>query len=183
MEIVAIVGMAGAGKSEAAKLFEEKGFKRIRFGDATDEEIKKQGLEMNEENERHIREQLRKQYGMAAYAMLNLSRIDLTLKKSPVVIDGLYSWEEYVFLGNYYRNRFGVVAVWSSPKTRYTRLADREERPLTSEEAASRDTAEIKNINKSGPIAMADITIINEGTLKDLKREVKKAISVLKEQD
>jgi len=183
MEIVAIVGMAGAGKSEAAKLFEENGFKRIRFGDITDEEVKKQGLELNEENERRVREQLRKDYGMVAYAMLNLSRIDLALKKSPVVIDGLYSWEEYTFLSNYYRNRFGVVAVWSSPKTRYARLANRGERPLTAEEAASRDEAEINNINKSGPIAMADFTILNEASLKELKREVKKVISVLRRQN
>ena len=183
MQIIAIVGMAGAGKSEAAGLFEENGFKRIRFGDITDEEIKKQGLKLNEENERIIREQLRENYGMAAYAMLNLSRIDLALKKSPVVIDGLYSWEEYSFLGNYYRNRFCVVAVWSSPKTRYARLANRGKRPLTAEEAASRDEAEIEKLNKGGPIAMADFTISNEATLKDLKREVKKAITVLRRQD
>jgi len=33
---------------------------------------------------------------MAAYAKLNLPRIDETLQKSNVVLDGLYSWEEYV---------------------------------------------------------------------------------------
>ncbi|UCG55514.1 MAG: AAA family ATPase, partial [Dehalococcoidia bacterium] len=98
MEIVAIVGMTGAGKSEVARFFEENGFKKVRFGDITDKEIKEQGLEFSEKNERRIREQLRQNYGMAAYAMLNLSRIDLALKKTPVVIDGLYSWEEYSFL-------------------------------------------------------------------------------------
>jgi len=35
---------------------------------------------------------------MAAYAILNLPAIDSALKKSNVVIDGLYSWEEYVTL-------------------------------------------------------------------------------------
>jgi dephospho-CoA kinase len=183
MEIVAVVGMTGAGKSEIARLFEENGFSRIRFGDITDEEIRKLGLELNEENERRTREQLRENYGMAAYAILNLSRIDLALKKSPVVIDGLYSWEEYVFLSNYFRERFGVVAVWSSPKTRYTRLANRQVRPLTAEEAASRDKAEIININKSGPIAMADFTILNTTTLKNLRQEVKKVISSLRRKD
>ena len=180
MEIVAIVGMTGAGKSEVAHLFQESGFKKVRFGDITDKEIKKQGLEFSEENERRIREQLRCSYGMAAYAMLNLSRIDLALKKSPVVVDGLYSWEEYSFLSNYYRERFGVVAVWSSPKLRYARLAKRRERPLSNEEAASRDEAEIMNLNKSGPIAMADFTIQNEANLKDLRREVKRVITALR---
>ena len=183
MKVVAIVGMAGAGKSEAARFFEENGFTRIRFGDVTDAQAKKQNLALNEENERRIREQLRKKYGMEAYAMLNLSRIDLALKKSPVVIDGLYSWEEYTFLCNYYQNRFYVVAVWASPQTRYARLANREVRPLTEEEAAGRDEAEIKKSNKSGPIAMADYTILNEDSLKELGREVKKVISSLRGQD
>ena len=39
MKVVSIVGMAGAGKSEVAAVFEEKGFTRIRFGDVTDEEM------------------------------------------------------------------------------------------------------------------------------------------------
>ena len=94
MKVVSVVGMTGAGKSEVARLFEENGFIRIRFGDVTDEEIRKRGLELNEENERYIRELLRKEYGMSAYARLNLSKIDLTRKQSDVVIDGLYSWEE-----------------------------------------------------------------------------------------
>lgn len=177
MRIVAIVGMAGAGKSEAAKVFEKKGFTSIRFGDITDEELKKQGMEVNEANERKMREALRQRYGMAAYAMLNLSRIDAALKTAPVVIDGLYSWEEYTSLKDYYRDVFLVVAVWASPEVRYARLAARQVRPLNEEEAFSRDGAEIANLNKGGPIAMADYTILNEGSLKDLEKAVKKIIS------
>jgi len=183
MRVVAVVGMAGAGKSEAARLFEENGFIKIRFGDVTDEEVRKQGLELNEENERRVRELLRERYGMAAYAILNLSRIDLALKKSPVVIDGLYSWEEYTSLKNYYGKNFYVVAVWASPKIRYARLVARAERRLTLEEAAGRDKAEIEKLNKSGPIAIADFTILNESSLKNLEKEVKRTISALKGKD
>ena len=89
MKVVAIVGMPGAGKSEVAKLFQESSFTKIRFGDLTDEEIRKRGLELNEGNERRIRELLRQEHGMAAYAKLNLHRIDAALKDSNVVIDGL----------------------------------------------------------------------------------------------
>ena len=180
MKVVALVGMAGAGKSEAAKLFVENGFTKIRFGDKTDEELKKQGLAINEENERRVREGFRKQYGMAAYAILNISRIDTTLKTSSVIIDGLYSWEEFVFLKKYFTDNLFVVAVWSSPLTRYERLEHREIRPLTFEEAVSRDESEIVKINKGGPIAMADYTIINEGSLNELKKEVKRAISSIR---
>ncbi len=180
MKVMAIVGMSGAGKSEVARAFEESGFIRIRFGDVTDEEIRKRGLELNEENERHIRELLRQEYGMSAYAMLNLSKIDLARKQSGVVIDGLYSWEEYTFLKKYYGEDFCVVAVWASPKTRHARLSSRANRRLTLEEATSRDEAEVKNINKGGPIAMADFTIINESSLKNLEKEVKGIIPRIK---
>jgi len=180
MRIVSIVGMAGSGKSEVSEKFERSGFTRIRFGDVTDDEIKKKGLELNEENERSIREFLRKEHGMAAYARLNLPRIDSALKHSSVVIDGLYSWEEYVFLKNNYGENFYVVAVWSSPQTRYARLGIRSKRGLTQEEAASRDKAEIENVNKGGPIAMADFTIINESSMADLREETERIISGLK---
>lgn len=180
MKVVSIVGMAGAGKSEVARVFEENGFVRVRFGDLTDDEIKKRGLEINEKNERNIRELLRKNHGMEAYAKLNLHRIDSALEHSDVVIDGLYSWEEYTFLKNYYQEGFYVVAVWASPRTRYARLTSRLNRCLTLEEAANRDRVEIENINKGGPIAMADFTIINGSSLEKLKREAKGIIPKLR---
>jgi dephospho-CoA kinase len=180
MKVVSIVGMAGSGKSEVARLFQGNGFTIVRFGDVTDEEVKKRGLELSEKNEREVRELLREKYGMTAYAQLNLSRIETALKSSNVVIDGLYSWEEYAYFKTHYGDDFMVVAVWASPKTRYSRLSSRQNRPLTSGEAASRDWAEIENINKGGPIAMAEFTIINETSLTDLKREVERIISQIR---
>ena len=58
MKVVSIVGMAGSGKSEVARCFQEKGFTTVRFGDVTDEEVEKRGLELNEKNEREVRELL-----------------------------------------------------------------------------------------------------------------------------
>ena len=179
MQVVSIVGMAGSGKSEVAMVFENNGFKKVRFGDITDEEIQKRGLQLNEENERQVRQQLRQEHGMAAYAKLNLPKIDAWLKSSNVVVDGLYSWEEYTFLKGRYGDNFHVVAVWASPGTRYERLAKRPVRPLTVKEAAGRDVAELENTNKGGPIAMADFTIINESSLKNLKRETEKVLAAL----
>ncbi len=179
-KIVAIVGMAGSGKSEVARVFEQHGFTRVRFGDVTDEEVRKRGLVLNENNERHIRESLRKEHGMAAYAKLNLPRIDVALKESNVVVDGLYSWEEYTFLKDRYGADFAVIAVWASPETRYARLGSRAERPLTRAEAAGRDRTEIENTNKGGPIAMADYTIINASSLSALEEQASKILTRLK---
>jgi dephospho-CoA kinase len=180
VKVVAIVGMAGAGKSEVARVFEKHGFKKVRFGDITDEKLKNRGLEPSEENERYIRQQLRKKHGMAAYAKLNLPRIDSSLKSSNVVVDGLYSWEEYILLKERYGERLSVLAVWASPATRHARLASRAERPLTLDEAASRDKSEIENINKGGPIALADFSILNEASLEELEKETEQVLSALK---
>jgi dephospho-CoA kinase len=180
VKVVSVVGMTGAGKSEVSRVFEQNGFTLIRFGDLTDEEMKRRGLKPSEASERLVREKLRREHGPAAYAELNQPRIEQALKNSNVVIDGLYSWEEYTCLKSCYTDSFYLVAVWSSPKTRYARLAGRSSRRLTPEEAASRDVAEIENIAKGGPIAMADFTIINESSLEHLKKEAVRIISKLR---
>jgi dephospho-CoA kinase len=171
VKVVSVVGMTGSGKSEVSRVFEQNGFTLIRFGDLTDEEIKRRGLKPGEASERRVREALRREQGADAYAELNLPRIEHALKSSNVVVDGLYSWEEYTCLKSCYGENLYLVAVWSSPKTRYKRLANRSSRWLTAEEAASRDRAEIENIAKGGPIAMADFTIINESSLEELMKE------------
>jgi dephospho-CoA kinase len=169
--------MAGAGKSEVARVFAKSGFTMIRFGDITDQEIKKRGLEPGEESERYVRELLRREQGMAAYALLNRPRIDSALESSDVVVDGLYSWEEYTLLKDCYGDSLYVVAVWASPRTRYARLVARASRQLTASEADSRDRAEIENVNKGGPIAMADYTIINESSVEKLRAATERIIS------
>src|SRR3989344_5414717 len=96
MVVIALVGLPGSGKSEVAMMLENKGVTRIRFGDITDAEIKKRSLPPGEESEKFIREGLRKEIGMHAYAFFNLPRIKQA--KSDVVIDGMRSLEEYEYL-------------------------------------------------------------------------------------
>ncbi|HEY32742.1 MAG TPA: AAA family ATPase [Dehalococcoidia bacterium] len=177
MKLVAVVGMVGSGKSEVSRLFKEAGFTRIRFGDVTDDELRKRGQELNEENERRVRELLRQERGMAVYAELNLPRIDAALTSSDVVVDGLYSWEEYTFLKDHYGDSLCLVAVWSSPATRYSRLGSRRNRPLTPKEAAGRDQVEIENLHKGGPIAVADYLIVNESSMEDLRKQTEQTIA------
>jgi dephospho-CoA kinase len=179
MKVVSIVGMVGSGKSEVAKFFKEKGFAIVRFGDITDEAVIGRGQPLTEENERPVRESIRKEHGMAAYAKLSIPRIDAALKTSNVVVDGLYSWEEYIYLKDYYGDKFIVVAVWASPNTRYTRLGRRKVRSLTPSEATGRDRAEIENLNKGGPIAMADYTIINDSSVSNVKSQIERIIARL----
>lgn len=177
--VIALVGMPGSGKSEAAAVFVAHGFKRIRFGDITDEIVRRKGLPLNEDNERLVREELRKQHGMEAYAILNLSRIQEALRQRNVIIDGLYSWEEYKYLKQELAGNLVTITVWSPPGLRYARLTGRKIRPLTEEQARARDYAEIENVNKGGPIAMADFIIVNDSTLESLVRQTENIIKVV----
>lgn len=184
-KIICVVGMPGAGKSEVSDELVRQDFAFLRFGQITLDQIKERGLELNESNERKIREEIRKEHGMAAFAVLNIPKIDELLKKSHVVVDGLYSWSEYKILKEKYGGIMYVLAVFAPPKIRYKRLVDRSAegdeaqrfRNFTKEESRSRDYAEIENLEKGGPIAMADFTIVNIGTIPQLKENVHKILT------
>ncbi len=170
------MGLTGSGKSEITNILESEDYSRIRFGDITEDLLKKEGKEINEINEKAMREGIREKYGMAAYAKLNFPKIKSNVDEGKkVVIDGLYSWEEYKLLKEEFPDLF-IVSVQASPQTRYSRLAGRDIRPLTNQEAISRDLAEIENINKAGPISMANHTILNEGSKEELKTNLMKVL-------
>jgi len=189
--IIAIVGMTGSGKSTVADMLVEDGFQFIRLGQITLDIVRERGLEPTEKNERPIREVVRKKHGMGAFAVLNFPKIDELHKKGNVVADGLYSWEEYLEFKKKYIDDFLCLAVYASPKTRYKRLSDREydpkadkamrNRPHSADDASSRDKSEIENLNKAGPLAMADYTIVNEGSLDDLKQEFRRFVQSFRE--
>jgi len=175
--MIAIVGMPGSGKSIAVSYIEKKGIPFIRFGDITDEGLKKESLEINPQNEKIFREKLRAEKGMAAYAIESKAKIDdLFMRNKTIAIDGLYSWEEYVYLKNLYPSLV-LIALVSDSEIRYKRLSERKVRPLTLEEAKNRDEAEIEKLNKGGPIAFANYFIENNGD--DINALYKKIDEVL----
>ena len=175
--ILALVGMPGTGKSQAALFFQNKNIPIIRFGNLTDETMKEKGLQPTPENERIVREQLRKELGMAAYAIAAKPKIEEASKANTIVVlDGLYSWEEYTFLKQYFPNLL-LVHIFSRPDHRYERLATRKIRPLNHQEANQRDIFEIENLNKAGPIAMANYVIFNEGTVEDLYKKLEELLT------
>ncbi len=177
--LLVLVGMAGSGKSSVARHLERRGWRTIRFGEITMREVEARGLPINEPNEKAVREELRATHGMAAYARLSLPDITEALVSGPLLIDGLYSWAEYRYLKDRFGRRMHVVAIFTTRARRYARLSRRTERPLTAEEAEQRDFAEIENLEKGGPIAIADYTILNDGTEEDLLAEVDRVLAAI----
>ena len=180
--------MPGAGKSEVADYMRSKrDFGYFRFGQIVLDRVKESGQAGSEKQEREIRENIRAEYGMAAMAILNLPKMQELLESNDVIGDGLYSWEEYLFLKEKFGDNLAIVAICAPPKVRYARLvgrADRHQgdaslryRSFTKEEVVERDHAEIENSHKAGPIAMADYIVINNCSIEELYTQVDDALT------
>jgi len=187
-KLICIVGMCGAGKSEVSDyLLKKREFGYIRFGQITIDKIIEMGAKPSEELERQIREGFRRDYGMAAFAILNMPKIDKLIGQGDLIADGLYSWEEYLELKKKYPDSLIVIAVYAPPSLRYQRLVGRSDkhkddhekkfRSFTEDEAKSRDQAEIENSHKAGPISMADFTLINTGPIENLHRQIDSVVA------
>lgn len=180
-KIIAILGLPGAGKTEVINyLIKKHNWPKVYFGEVTFDEMKKRGLEINEKNERTVREDLRAKYGRLHYASQVIKKIEALPADTNVLVESLYDWKEYLFFKEKFGKEFMAIAIYTSPETRYERLAKRPERPLTSEVAQSRDYAQIENIFQAGPIAMANYTINNEGTFEELYKQVDEIINKMK---
>jgi dephospho-CoA kinase len=175
LKILLLVGMPGAGKSYCVEYLKKKGIPSVYFGGITIDEVKSRGLEVNEQNEKLVREELREKEGKGAYAQRMITKIKNlhTDGYDRIVADGLYSWTEYKIFKEAFGDNAVVVAVAAPRKVRHERLAVRPVRPLNESEVTNREYAEIENLEKGGPIANADFTLVNDtdtdNLLKDLE--------------
>ena len=167
---------AGSGKTEVVKYLQKKfGWPKVYFGAPTFDRMEKEGLKLNYENERITREKIRKELGAGAYAILATPKINKALKESDVVIiESLYSWDEYKIIRKRFKDNFKTIAVFASPDVRFKRLIKRKkERPIKDlKEFETRDFTEIEKTYKGGPIARADYMIINESSLKIFHKNI-----------
>lgn len=176
---IAIVGLPGSGKTAAADFFRDHGCAVLRFGDQTDIGLKELGLPLSEENERRYRENIRKELGMAAMAIKIEPRIrDREKDCDVIVLDGMRSWEEYIYLKEKFPG-LSVLSIYAPSELRYSRLALRPVRPLTQKESRERDRAEIEKLHAGGPIAMADYVISNQGTRHDFEYQLQQFFKTL----
>lgn len=170
---LALVGMPGAGKTICAEHLRGRGYFTLRFGAVVVDEVKRRGWEVIPANERSVREELRARHGMAAMAIISLPKLREALSRQRcIIIDGLYSFSEYKLLIDELGAPLVLVAIAAPRQLRYKRLSTRPERPLTPLEARERDMREIEALEKGGPIAIADYTLVNDGGPADLLRKL-----------
>ncbi len=182
VKIIAFVGLSGAGKSSAVDYITDKGYPKVYFGGIILDAMTKAGLEHTQANEKPFREELRIREGKDFVVNRIVKQINnlVAAGQHRIVADGLYTWTEYKTLKSAFPGELSVVAIVAPKHVRHHRLSIRPVRPLTDFEANKRDWAEIENLEKGGPIAIADHFVINDGGLEKLHSQIDQVMDEIK---
>jgi dephospho-CoA kinase len=174
VKIVAFVGLAGSGKSSAVDYLTEKGYPKVYFGGILYQAMNDANIEITFDSQKEFREKIREKEGKDFVVKRAIQQTHelIAAGQHRVILDGLYAWTEYKILKSEFPGELTVVAVVAPKHLRKRRLANRPERPLTAVETDQRDWAEIENLEKGGPIAIADHYIINDGDLDYLHKQI-----------
>lgn len=170
--------MPGAGKEEFVKIAQKRGHTVVRMGDAVREEAKKRSLPQNDRAIGSLAHEEREKYGYGIWAVRTLAKINEADDKN-VVIDGCRGDAEVtVFKQNF--SDLDVVAVFSSPDTRYDRLRNRRrgDAPMTIEDFWERDQRELK-WGIGNVFATADYLIVNDADLASYQAKINSILDLL----
>lgn len=165
-KILAFVGMTGSGKGTCTDFLAEKyHFPVVHFGNMVYEEVARRGLDPVKD-EKSVRENMREMEGPTVLARHVAKKADTLIEAGNrvIVLDGLYSWTEFKYLREKYGDGLILIATAANKNVRRKRILQRKDkhRKYTSEQQIiDREIAEIENLEKGGPIAYADYTIVN----------------------
>ncbi len=173
MTLIVIAGMPGAGKEEFVVVALSNGYQVVRMGDVVREFASKTSVGVGDKGVGGFANEERQKYGYDIWAKRCLDRV----RSERTIIDGSRGVMEM----KVYHDRFGegirLVAIHSSPSTRYPRLIGRgrEDAPKNKEEFEARDEREL-SWGLGSLIALADVMIVNEGSLEGFKSSCAKVI-------
>ena len=178
VKIFGLVGLAGSGKSEAVRYIKAKGYPHVYFGGVVLQALKDEGLELNATNEKMMREKLRAEHGKDVIINRIVEQINNLIEagQKRIIADGIYSWTEYKILKKNFPRELKVLALVPPKAIRHKRISSRPDRALTLEEINDRDYSEIENLEKGGPIAIADFFIVNDGPVSKTRRKIDKIL-------
>jgi dephospho-CoA kinase len=167
VKIIALVGMPGSGKGTCTDyLSTHYNWPIIHFGNMVYDEVQRRGLH-NVKDEKFVRRDMREKEGKEVLAKHAKRMADTYAAEghNVIVFDGLYSWSEYKYLRREYGDDLTVIATAAPRLLRYERILNRKDshrKYSSAQEIIDRETSEIEELEKGGPIANADYTILND---------------------
>lgn len=176
MKVIGIVGMPGSGKSDAADVARSMGIPVVVMGDIIRQEVAGSGQAIGPETLRSMMVCLREKHGKNVVAERCIPLIRSFRSRKIVVVDGLRSLDEVKVFRREFPN-MNVIAVHSSPKTRYDRLKERRrtDDPDTWKDSYNRDRLEL-DIGIGEVIALADVVVSNEGSQSEFRENMRRTL-------
>lgn len=178
-KIIAFVGLVGAGKTEAVKYLSNKGFPKVHFGRIILDEMDTSNIAHTAENERQFREKIRREKGQDFIVQQIIPQIQALINSGQhrIVADGIYSWTEYKAMKKAFPGELTTVAIVAAKRIRHRRCLNSSAHTLSQEEVDNRDWSEIENLEKGGPIAMADYYINNNDSIESFYCKINNVLS------
>jgi dephospho-CoA kinase len=169
--LIGLTGTNAAGKGEVARYLQSKGFAVFSLSDVIREHLGKRGLAITRDNLIAAGNSLRQRYGADVLARRVLRKV-----RGNAVIDSIRNSREVTYLRK--QSGFVLAAVDAPVEVRFRRAKrrGRQESADTLEEFIAKEQREMTG-GRAGQqlrrcLEAADITIINDGTLAQLRRRV-----------
>jgi dephospho-CoA kinase len=176
-KVLAISGMPGAGKGIASEAARQLGYDILILGDVIREETEHRGLEPTPKNVGAVMLEIRAKEGPAVVAKRLLPKIE-NCHSDYVVVEGVRSLNELTELRKAYE--VVTIALHASPKIRFQRLVsrNRSDDPKDWGTFYERDIREL-DVGLGHVIALADVVLVNEGTITQLQSNFKDTLKKL----
>ncbi|MFW6449977.1 MAG: AAA family ATPase [Nanoarchaeota archaeon] len=173
-KVYGFTGLNASGKSTAAKILAEKGYKYTSLSDVLREQAEKRGLEKSRDNLYDLGNQLREKEGNGVLGKKAAEKI-LNEDKS-YVVDSIRNPAEVEELRKL--SHFTLVAVEARPESRFERAKKRgrNESAESVEEFLAKEKREMSSKDSDQQIhkcvKSADISINNDGTIEELREKI-----------
>lgn len=172
---VIFCGMPGSGKTIGIDVAKELKIPIFIMGDVVREEVTKRKLPHTPHTLGQVMLELRKQFGPAIVAQRCIKKLE-QVRTPYTVIDGARS-EAEITAFQQSLEQVTIVAVHASPPIRFQRLQNRA-RPddaLTLDIFHERDAREL-DVGLGRIIALADVMLVNEGDVDEIKEQVRRIL-------
>ena len=171
MKIIGLTGYQSSGKDTAAEVLALHGFLHISTSDLIRKEMTSLGIPTDRDHIREFATEKRAERGPGY-----LAEEACALAKEKTVISGIRNAAEVEVLRKKFGNDFSLIVVDAPLETRYKWAVtrNRETDRITFEQFTEQQQKERASTSQQVDtvIALADKTIINDGTLEELKKKV-----------
>jgi dephospho-CoA kinase len=173
--LIGLTGTNGAGKGETVAFFVRRGYEHHSLSDAIRDALAAEGLEPSRDNLIRKGNDLRREGGPDVLARRIMAKI-----RGRSAIDSIRNPGEIAFLRT--QEGFFLIALDAPPALRFERVARRGRNESAPDLAAFlRKEAEENGADPGAQqigrcMALADVTVINDGTLDDLHRKLEELL-------